>query len=432
MAMVFQRRCLMALFLVWSGLLPLVLSLLPGAALGFFPDRRESKADDEFGWLVAPTPVSIAGVGSALPVFGLLSNVYRSTDVIATQTLMGDFEMRVMLVDQLPLFTEHLLLSGGEARQHVPFKSYNRGIDSDPEEFLIPVSRATSYFGQLKLMLFEKRFEGFYNRFHYTGQLEKIFDADGNEFSNVDTEEREESGDNYGVTLDLTDSYVDPRKGIRLGWRRLPNTNQDPDLSDYYVTDSNLTVYIPMFGEDTLVFNHFESHATVTRQGVVDETELHRALGLGCVPGSPIYDACMVSENARVAQRLSLNRYGTAGSLGGPNRLMAYDLGRFRAGHALHQAVEYRLNLTTVESPINWFVVGGIKSSLQIAFFAEQGSVNDESARLRDTMKTSWGMGLRTIISGLVYRLDIAAGDEGVRPVLFIFYPFDLKPIVNG
>ena len=41
-------------------------------------------------------------------------------------------------------------------------------------------------------------------------------------------------------------------------------------------------------------------------------------------------------------------------------------------------------------------------------------------------MKTSFGVGFRTIMSGLIYRFDIAKGEDGIAPTLFINYPFSL------
>jgi len=39
-------------------------------------------------------------------------------------------------------------------------------------------------------------------------------------------------------------------------------------------------------------------------------------------------------------------------------------------------------------------------------------------------MRTSFGFGFRAIISGLIYRFDLAKGDDGIAPTLFINYPF--------
>ena len=41
-------------------------------------------------------------------------------------------------------------------------------------------------------------------------------------------------------------------------------------------------------------------------------------------------------------------------------------------------------------------------------------------------MRTSFGVGFRAIISGLIYRFDLAKGDDGIVPTLFINYPLSL------
>jgi len=40
-------------------------------------------------------------------------------------------------------------------------------------------------------------------------------------------------------------------------------------------------------------------------------------------------------------------------------------------------------------------------------------------------------VGFRAIISGLVYRFDIATGDEGPGVSLFIDYPMQLLPVTE-
>jgi len=45
---------------------------------------------------------------------------------------------------------------------------------------------------------------------------------------------------------------------------------------------------------------------------------------------------------------------------------------------------------------------------------------------LHKNMRTSFGVGFRAIISGLIYRFDLAKGDDGIAPTLFINYPLSL------
>jgi len=48
-----------------------------------------------------------------------------------------------------------------------------------------------------------------------------------------------------------------------------------------------------------------------------------------------------------------------------------------------------------------------------------------------DFPKPSYPAGFRAIISGLIYRSDIAIGDEGTNFSLFIDYPMELNPIAS-
>lgn len=396
---------------------------------GFVPERRESPGDEEFGWLVAPTPMIISGIGAAVPVLAMVSNTYKTTDLMAMKTIPGgDFDMQMLFFDQLPVFTEHVLLQAGAMEGLFPVKSYGRGIDSDEEDYTLPLIKQRGTVGNLRLLFYEERIRFFYNQFNFSSATKKIYDSDGNEFENVDTSEVPFNQSEFGSILDFTDNRTDPRVGVRFGTRRTYPTNNEDDLSDYYVTDYNLTFFIPFRENDTLVFNFFRSDATVTNKGIVDEAILRETMSLSC-EYSDDYNACMATETQRINERISANKYGSASSLGGANRLQAYDEGRFTAGHSLYGAVEYRLNFSTAETPINWYLLGGLKTIFQLAFFAEQGTVNDNEDELYSNFKPSYGIGLRTIISGIVYRFDLAFGDEGVKPTIFFFYPMDLQPV---
>jgi len=75
---------------------------------------------------------------------------------------------------------------------------------------------------------------------------------------------------------------------------------------------------------------------------------------------------------------------------------------------------------------MNWIVLGGVRTVLQASFFYEIGSVSDHISQLHEKMKSSFGVGFRVIISGLIYRIDIAKGEDGIAPTIFINYPLSL------
>ena len=414
--------------------------LVQQSVFGFLPERRKTTGDDEFGWLVAPTPIIMNGIGTALPVLGLFSNIWEGADLLSMQTLPGgDFEIQLAFVNQFPVFNKYfvpalsrnVLIQAGSMKGKFPIKAYSRGIDSDKEDYTLPLIAQEGTMRSLRFYFDEQRYHLNYNWSLFTSSTEKIFDNEGNEFQNIDTSERSSERVSYGGSLDFTDDKTDPRVGINFGIKRNVPGNTDKERSDYYVTDYSLTGYIPMFGDDTLVLNFFRSSATVTREGITDEATLRTTMSLDCGPpiAHPLYYACYAAETKRINERIAQNKYGTATGLGGGNRLQAFDANRFSAGHMNYRAIEYRFNFSSKEAPVNWYVLGGLKTIFQLAFFAEQGTVSDHLDELNSNIKSSYGIGFRTIISGIVYRLDVAMGEEGIKPTIFFFYPMDLDPV---
>ncbi|SVD25273.1 uncharacterized protein METZ01_LOCUS378127, partial [marine metagenome] len=52
--------------------------------------------------------------------------------------------------------------------------------------------------------------------------------------------------------------------------------------------------------------------------------------------------------------------------------------------------------------------------------------VSDDISKLNKKFRTSYGIGFRAIISSLIYRFDLAFGDDGFAPTIFINYPLSL------
>jgi len=54
--------------------------LMPSIVFSFEfpPERSESDADNEIGWLVAPLPIVVEGIGSGVPIAASISNVYKN------------------------------------------------------------------------------------------------------------------------------------------------------------------------------------------------------------------------------------------------------------------------------------------------------------------------------------------------------------------
>lgn len=88
-------------------------------------------------------------------------------------------------------------------------------------------------------------------------------------------------------------------------------------------------------------------------------------------------------------------------------------------------AAEFRWNLSEETTPFDYFIWKDVRTGMQVAFFAETGSVADTTGELGDKFASSYGAGFRLVsASGNVYRADLATGDEGAETTLIFFYPW--------
>ena len=204
-------------------------------------------------------------------------------------------------------------------------------------------------------------------------------------------------------------------------------------MSDYFVNDYNLTGYLPTRKWDTLVFNLFYSRAHVTREGLTDLAVLQQRHGLNCTqyPPGPDRDSCQSVEAKLLAGMQANNQYGTASPLGGTQRLRSYDNGRYYAGQALSYGAEYRWNLTDERTPFDIFIAKGIRTGIQLAAFWERGMVADRYSDLLKDGRSSYGIGARMVLSGVIIRFDLAHGNEGAQSQIFITYPWSMFSVDN-
>jgi hypothetical protein len=407
--------------------------LLPSIvfSVDFPPERSASDADNEIGWLVAPLPIVVEGIGVGVPIAASISNVYKNTDLLMAKTFFkGDFEVSLFSISKFPLIKEKLLFSLGLTDFYMPFRSYDRGIDSGEEDYYQTLEKYNSNFVTFQSQYFKQRLE-FLLRYSAGGtKVEKIFDVDGNEFSNVQSPERSWIDYEIGTQLDLTDNHLDPSEGLRIGLLQTNSNYEQNHLSDYAVNDLNITAYFPFFETHTLLFNAFQSRSNITTSGLVDENSLRNKYGLSCELAEQT-DACNTVETRRINYWLKRNQSSKATALGGLNRMRAYSQGRFYAANSSNYVLEYRLNYSEKRTPINWIFLGGLRTVLQTSFFYETGSVSDEVSLLHEKMKSSFGVGFRAIISGLIYRFDLAKGEDGIAPTLFINYPLSIGSLGN-
>ncbi len=411
----------------------LLLVLLIGNSYAEAVERRKDQFGRDFGYYVYPIAGEIPGLGTAAGVGASVLNMGDGDTDFTGYYVRGDFEATGFAVLDYHVLPQRLIFDFGYNDYLVAATAYDRGIDSDPEDVIYPKAEGKYLLGQLTLSFDERRYEAFVRLLVGRERLHEVLDKDGQAFEGVDTDWDRGHLISLGGSVDLTDDRLDPRRGVRFEFStRLP-TDNDPAESEYFVNDYNLTGYWPMRRWDTLAFNLYYSRAHITRSGVDDLSVLQALYGLDCgrYPPGPEADACQRTESKLLIGIQANNRYGTASPLGGTQRLRAYDNGRFYAGQALFYGVEYRWNLTDEHTPFDIFIAKGIRTGIQLAAFWERGMVADHFADLLQDGRSSYGIGARVVLSGVIIRFDLAHGEEGAQTQLFITYPWSMFSVDN-
>ena len=397
------------------------------------PERRREPTLKQFGYIVAPAPFVLPGVGSGVMLTGILSNVpvfsYETPmDIIAIKTV-GNVEAQGITVMDIPLFPDYLYLSAGRgsANKASVFSYRKRGMNKEnkKEDYTLLELKNSSYqFQGLKLVFWEDRIKLQRTTFSSKSSLKAIRDRKGKLLQDLSGSKATESKAGSSSTeIDLTDDNADPRLGLRINyWVADKSKNSDPDESDGYKADVNVTGYIPLLTNSTLAINYFRSQFHVTRKGLIDEKKIVEKLKKASQCGSKCNDTII---NQRAKETAVVNKYGNATSLGGRDRLRSYPQGRFKGGASEYRGAELRWNLTDENTPYNLWFMKDIRSNLQVAFSYGEGSVAEESSDLWNEKRSSVGVGFRVVSgSGLVYRLDYATGDEGGNTTLWVMYPW--------
>jgi hypothetical protein len=407
----------------------LAIFLVQSASADVVPDRRRDQFPKSYGYALFPYPYSLPGLGSGLGLVGGASNIADTYTDVYGMIFSGDVRGTALGIADLHIIPRHLILDTGLGTiNEATVQSYSkRGMDTDKHDYrLIEFGDTAYYGGRMTATFADRRFE-FYGAYYQGAmKLKSIRDKDGAVIVEAQDSPRERGNVNiFGTRLDLTDDYVDPRRGIRVDITRSQTPSRDSG-PDFYTMDYNTTGYVPIGRRSTWVFNFLRSDAVVSRQGETDRTKLQDQQGLNC------NDPTLTPEeqqfcNEVIDNMVAENKYGSATALGGFSRLRSYPQGRYSGAHTLFYGTEIRWNLTDENTPFDLFVMKDIRTSWQVALFYEAGSTADSRSDVGDIWRSSYGMGLRVITaSGVVFRADIAAGREGVEPNIFIGYPWEL------
>jgi len=399
-------------------------------------ERRRSAFRYDFSYYFFPIVQKVPGLGQASGVGTTIVDIAETDIDLIAVTLDGAFTFSTLTLLNLHLIPESLIFDLGGYRYDVAVRQFDRGIDSDKDRYILARAVGDGYQGQLTLSFLNRRLEFFHRVRNEDYFLPSVFDKDGTEFESNTSDTYKYRLTTEGIRIDYTDDYQDPRKGIRVEGIHVTPLNEDPNISDYSVIDQNFTFFLPIGERNTLAFNYFRSQATITNAATTDRNELRNAIGLGCekIPVVAVESKtkCETTENALLDERIAFNKYGRATPIGGTQRLRAYPNQRFYGGNSLYYGTEFRWNLNDEKTPFNYFIMKGVRTGFQIAFFAGNGSVADDTNQLSENMKSIYGAGFRVIFDGVTVRLDYATGDEGSEVIVFIDYPWSLNALDNS
>jgi len=349
-----------------------------------------------------------------------------TTDFLA-MVVTGDADGYILQADEVPLIDRRLYVKlFYQDIDQAQVNQYDvRGMEgtSKNEFSLLDISLARNTSAEFNLTYFERRLNITYEHTINEFEVDAIRDHDGDLITALDDPYYgKETKNILGVYVDLTDDYLDPLKGMRFSLRYLDQPRDTADDPSFYVLTYNLSLYLPMPMTDTLVFNYFQSDAHIRKKGNINPADIRAELGFNC---DPLDTECLESEQQLVDVFINERTNGTSANLGGKDRLRSYPQDRFKGAHSAFFGVEYRWNFKQEVAPFNYLFWKDVRTGLQVALFAEMGSVSENSSGLWDETRYSYGAGFRLVAaSGAVYRADIANGDEGSELTVFFFYPW--------
>jgi len=397
--------------------------------ISFDIERRKPQFENEYSRAIVPVPYSVPGIGNGLGLGAGLNNIKGSYADLYGLAIMGDVEGYGLAVNDLHIIPERLIFGFGYSRiNKASFPiNYSRGMkgDEDPDDFnQAEVSNSTNYGGRLNLTFDERRYELRLHGYRFISQVDRIRDPDGDILVEIDdSEESVGTSTGFSALVDLTDDRHDPRKGFRIDVSSdLPN-EPDENKVNYYAVDVNATAYFPVLSYSTVVFNFFMSDAYVLEKGETDRDKIAEEYSISpCLPGDT---ECEEARDFYIDQICAQNTYGSASSLGGLSRLRSFSTMRYRGAHTRFFGTEFRWNLTDERTPFDIWLLRDIRSAFQVALFYEIGSIADHEKDLFEETRHSTGVGLRAAMaSGMVFRIDIATGEEGSEFVVFFDYPW--------
>ena len=392
-------------------------------------ERRKDQFSKDPGYYVVPIPYSLPGLGEGLLIGAAYNNIADTHSDIIGFLLTGDIEGAGVVSLDNHLIPNRLILDvSAQYLTNAAVRNYNqRGMSSLKDDYSV-LSLQDNEFYALRLTgtWYERMFEVYGGVITSETNLKEIRDKDGKILQST-TNASNNSSTLYtlGLRLDLTDDYQDPRKGIRYQFSRWWDDRNGQQTSKFYQTEHNLTGYVPIGKRSTIALNVFKADATVTRMGETDFSTVESQQGLDCSAAS--LSASEQTQCEQVVNNIIANNtYGSVSSLGGWGRLRSYPDGRYTGSHLLFYGAEFRWNITDEFTPFDIWIAKDVRTTIQMAFFYERGSIEDVKSRVGDVWRESYGVGARIVTaSGLVFRADVANGNEGTEISVIIGYPWE-------
>jgi hypothetical protein len=388
-------------------------------------ERRQDQFDKTPGLFVVPAPYAIPGIGNGLFVIGYLGNIAKTSADVFGMGFLGDGQGFFALVDELFVIPEwsYLALTQGRMARFGQNVYSSRGMKSEKNDFNIYVGEDFTFYNfEVVFTHFERRIELVYGFNGGNGKFVEIKDYEGELVQKLGSPiEVDFAQKHVQLKIDLTDDYGDPRDGlnIRILRDRFPSVNQGAGFDSMTFA---LTYYLPIPENNTWAFHYFRSDAHVRQEGNTDLESLKTTQGFYACGG---YAACEAATLKSAQNRLNANKNGSSKSLGGADRLRSYPLSRYQAAHTLFYGTELRWNFSTENTKLDYWLLQDVQQALQAVFFWEQGSVAEEVGEIGETIRSSYGTGIRLVTkSGSVYKFEVASGDEGAEMILFFEYPW--------
>lgn len=391
------------------------------------PERRKDQNPTQPAHLIVPLPYSKPGVGKGFIFLGTASNVAETTADITAGFVGGDADGIILNGSEVPLYSDFLFLNFTVLNiDKAAINNYSiRGIsNTDKNDFtILDLSVVKNSRAGLNLTFYDRRLNFNYAYREFESQVDAIRDSSGKLITTLGkplvTSGNSES---FSFSLDLTDDYLDARKGFKFELTYQDHKAKTLKQPDYFTLDYSLLGYIPVDQTDTLVINYFQSDAHVRRTGDTNPTNIRAELNSNCSAGDTV---CLTTEQELVDNYINARTYGTSESLGGDLRLRSFPQSRYQGAHTAFLGAEYRWNISQEVTPFDYFIWKDVRTGIQVAFFAEVGSVSETPSTLWKEKRYSVGTGVRLIAaSGAVYRADLAKGDEGTEFIVIFDYPW--------